>query len=94
MQKRETIYNFRVEVVDEFYNAQYNHPQHGWVYLRTTSVSEDEDGNYTNLNVFCDISNTNEYISVKNRNLAMSIINHYKEIMGIENIKKEYFYID
>ena len=93
MEKIETIYNFRIEIDGLNYNPQYNHPIHGWVNLRTTSYKE-EDGCYKVSIVFCDISNQNKYIKVTNNELALSIIESYKERNNLENIKKEYRYIN
>lgn len=94
MEKVETIYNFRIEVEGEYYNPQYNHPTKGWVYLKTNTVTEDEKGNYNDLNVYVDTNGFNDSIIVYAKNFAIAIIEQYKKVNGLENIQREYFYIE
>lgn len=91
MQKRETIYNFRIEVEGYSYRPQYNHPEHGWVNIRLAELNREK---IDIISVFLDISTTNDYIEIENSSLALAVINHYKDVNSLDNIKKEYFYIE
>lgn len=91
--KTEKIYNFRVEIDGLNYKPQFNHVIHGWSNIITNRI-EMVDNELIIGDVMIDVSLFNKTIDVNNLDTAIAIINKYKETKNIENIKKEYIYIE
>jgi hypothetical protein len=89
---KETIYNFRIKTVGEYYIPEFNHDIHGWIKIDADVVLNNENESQIT-DVFCVISSTLNTYKPKSKDFAIQIINKYKEKHELELIKYEYEYI-